>query len=186
VGVGDVLIGATALIASMNGVVTANHIREKIVEMVHLNETLYSCGLACSSQGSPTAAGNYQVDLLLANVCKLNVTRFPYEIARLATDVAGGLLGTMPSAADLNDPEIGPYIKKYLAASPEYEVVDRMKVLRLIENLTAGAGAVGYLIESMHGAGPPAAQRIMIGRQAGLDEKMQQVMRLLSIPEKRS
>jgi 4-hydroxybutyryl-CoA dehydratase/vinylacetyl-CoA-Delta-isomerase len=186
VGVGDVLIGATALIASMNGVATAGHIREKIVEMVHLNETLYSCGLACSSQGRPTPAGNYQVDLLLANVCKLNVTRFPYEIARLATDVAGGLLGTMPSAADLNDPEIGPYIKKYLAASPEYEVVDRMKVLRLIENLTAGAGAVGYLIESMHGAGPPAAQRIMIGRQAGLDEKMQQVMRLLSIPEKRS
>ncbi len=183
VGVGDVLIGATALIARMNGVAAASHIREKIVEMVHLNETLYSCGLACSSQGKPTAAGNYQVDLLLANVCKLNVTRFPYEIARLATDVAGGLLGTMPSAADLHDPGIGPYIKKYLAANPEYEVVDRMKVLRLIENLTTGAGAVGYLIESMHGAGPPAAQRIMIDRQAGLDRKMQRVMSLLYISE---
>jgi len=132
----------------------------------------------------PTPAGNYQVDLLLANVCKLNVTRFPYEIARLATDIAGGLLGTMPSAADLSDPEVGPYIEKYLAANPDYQVVDRMKVLRLIENLTIGAGAVGYLVESMHGAGPPAAQRIMIGRQAGLDEKTQQVMRLLTIPEK--
>jgi 4-hydroxybutyryl-CoA dehydratase / vinylacetyl-CoA-Delta-isomerase len=183
VGVGDVLIGATALIARMNGVDNAGHIKEKIVEMIHLNETLYACGLACSSQGLPTPAGNYQVDLLLANVCKLNVTRFPYEIARLATDVAGGLLGTMPSAADLNDPEVGPYIKKYLAANPAYKVVDRMKVLRLIENLTAGAGAVGYLIESMHGAGPPAAQRIMIGRQAGLDGKMQRVMSLLSISE---
>jgi len=184
VGVGDVLIGATALIARMNGVDNASHIRDKIVEMVHLNETLYSCGLACSSEGWPTPAGNYQVDLLLANVCKLNVTRFPYEIARLATDIAGGLLGTMPSAADFNDPEIGPYIKKYLAASTDYEVVDRMKVLRLIENLTAGAGSVGYLIESMHGAGPAAAQRIMIGRQAGLDEKAHRVMSLLSITER--
>ncbi len=182
VGVGDVLIGATALIARMNGVDKAGHLKEKIVDMIHLNETLYCCGLACSSQGWATPAGNYQVDLLLANVCKLNVTRFPYEIARLATDVAGGLLGTMPSDADLNDPETGPYIRKYLAANPEYQVVDRMKVLRLIENLTAGAGAVGYLIESMHGAGPPAAQRIMIARQAGLDEKMQRVMNLLSIP----
>ncbi|MEW6531281.1 MAG: 4-hydroxyphenylacetate 3-hydroxylase N-terminal domain-containing protein [Thermodesulfobacteriota bacterium] len=181
VGVGDVLIGATALIARMNGVDKASHIREKIVEMVHLNETLYSCGLACSNQGWPTLAGNYQVDLLLANVCKLNVTRFPYEIARLATDIAGGLLGTMPAAADLNDPETGPYIKKYLAANPKYQVVDRMKVLRLIENLIAGAGAVGYLIESMHGAGPPAAQRIMIERQAELEDKMQQVINLLSI-----
>jgi 4-hydroxybutyryl-CoA dehydratase/vinylacetyl-CoA-Delta-isomerase len=181
VGVGDALIGATALIAQMNGVAGASHIKDKIVEMIHLNETIYSCGISCSAMGQATPSGNYLVNLLLANVCKLNVTRFPYELARLATDVAGGLLGTMPSAADLNDPESGPYIRKYLAANPDYEVVDRMKVLRLIENLTAGAGAVGYLIESMHGAGPPTAQRIMIGRQAGLEEKIEDVKRLLSI-----
>ncbi len=180
-GVGDLLIGATALAAEMNGVAKASHIKDKLVEMAHLNETIFSCGLACSATGQATLAGNFQVNLLLANVCKLNVTRFPYEIARLATDVAGGLLGTMPSAADLNDPVTGPYIEKYLAANPEFPTVDRMKVLRLIENLVAGSGAVGYLIESMHGAGPPTAQRIMIGRQVGLSDKMQQVKKLLSI-----
>ena len=180
-GVGDVLIGATALIAKMNGVDSASHINDKIVEMIHLNETIYSCGIACSATGEQTAAGNFQVNMLLANVCKLNVTRFPYELARLATDVAGGLLGTMPSAADLADPLAGKYIRKYLAASPQYETVDRMKVLRLIENLVAGAGAVGYLIESMHGAGPPTAQRIMIRRQAKIDQKIDTVKRFLSI-----
>ncbi len=180
-GVGDVLIGATALIARMNGVAKASHINDKLVEMIHLNETIYACGIACSATGERTAAGNFQVNLLLANVCKLNVTRFPYELARLATDVAGGLLGTMPSAADLEDPVAGPYIRKYLAANPEFETVDRMKVLRLIENLTAGAGAVGYLIESMHGAGPPTAQRIMIGRQAGVDMKIAKVKCILGI-----
>lgn len=56
-----------------------------------------------------------------------------------------------------------------------------MKVLRLIENLVAGAGAVGYLIESKHGAGPPAAQRIMIGRQANLEGKISRVKELLDI-----
>ena len=180
-GVGDVLIGATALIARMNGVEKAAHIKEKIVEMIHLNETIYSCGIACSATGQKTPAGNFQVNLLLANVCKLNVTRFPYELARLSIDVAGGLIGTMPSAADLNNPVAGPYIKKYLAANPDFGVVDRMKVLRLIENLVAGAGAVAYLIESMHGAGPPAAQRIMIGRQAGLEEKMERAKKILDI-----
>ena len=180
-GVGDVLIGATALIARMNGVARAGHINEKIVDMIHLNETLWACGLACSHQGRPTPSGNYLVDLLLANVCKLNVTRFPYEIARLATDVAGGLLGTLPSAHDLADPEAGPYIKKYLASAEGVGVVDRIKVLRLIENLIAGAGAVGYLIESMHGAGPPAAQRIMIGRQGDLDGKIELVKSILGI-----
>lgn len=181
VGVGDVLIGATALMARMNGVAEAGPIKDKIVEMIHLNETIYSCGIACSATGAKTPAGNFQVNLLLANVCKLNVTRFPYELARLATDIAGGLLGTMPSADDFEDPVTGPYIRKYLAASPETQVIDRMKVLRLIENLVAGAGAVGYLIESMHGAGPPAAQRIMISRQADLEGKIGRVKNLLGI-----
>ncbi|MBU4563176.1 MAG: 4-hydroxybutyryl-CoA dehydratase, partial [Desulfarculus sp.] len=62
-----------------------------------------------------------------------------------------------------------------------YPVVDRMKVLRLIENLVVGAGAVGYLVESMHGAGPPTAQRIMIGRQANLEQKVEQVKNMLGI-----
>jgi 4-hydroxybutyryl-CoA dehydratase/vinylacetyl-CoA-Delta-isomerase len=181
-GVGDVLIGAVALIASMHGVDRASHVRDKIVEMIHLNETLFACGIACSSMGHATPAGNYEVDMLLANVCKLNVTRFPYEIARLATDVAGGLLGTLPSAKDLDDPVTAPYIKKYLATTEGVEVVDRFKVLRLIENLVAGAGAVAYLIESMHGAGSPMAQRIMISRQADLDGKIRKVKQLLNIP----
>ena len=181
VGVGDVLIGATALIARMNGVESATHIRDKLVEMVHLNETMFSSGIACSALGHPTAAGNYEIDMLLANVCKLNVTRLPYEIARLATDIAGGLLGTMPSAKDLDDPVSGAYIRKYLAAAEGADVTDRMKVLRLIENLVAGAGAVGYLIESMHGAGPPAAQRIMIGRQGDIEGKIELAKRLLGI-----
>jgi 4-hydroxybutyryl-CoA dehydratase/vinylacetyl-CoA-Delta-isomerase len=131
--------------------------------------------------GYQTPAGNYEVDMLLANVCKLNVTRFPYEIARLATDVAGGLLGTLPSAKDLDDPVTAPYIKKYLATTEGVEVVDRFKVLRLIENLVAGPGAVAYLIESMHGAGSPMAQRIMISRQADLDGKIQKVKQFLDI-----
>ena len=60
------------------------------------------------------ASGTYQIDLLLANVCKQNVTRFPYEIARLAEDIAGGLMVTMPSEKDLKNPETRAVIEKYL------------------------------------------------------------------------
>ena len=114
VGVGDVLIGAAATAADMNGVARASHIKDKLIEMTHLNETLFSCGLACSYEGVKMPAGNYQIDMLLANVCKQNVTRFPYEIARLAEDIAGGLMVTMPSAQDLADEKIGPIVEKYL------------------------------------------------------------------------
>jgi 4-hydroxybutyryl-CoA dehydratase/vinylacetyl-CoA-Delta-isomerase len=171
VGVGDVLIGATALAADYNGVPKASHIKDKLIEMTHLNETLYCCGIACSAEGTPTESGNYIIDLLLANVCKQNVTRFPYEIARLAEDIAGGLMVTAPSEKDLNDPVIGGYVEKYLKGVEGVSTENRLRILRLIENLTLGTAAVGYRTESLHGAGSPQAQRIMISRQGNIGRK---------------
>lgn len=171
VGVGDVLIGAAALAADYNGVPKASHIKDKLIEMTHLNETLYACGIACSAEGVKTPAGNYQIDLLLANVCKQNVTRMPYEIARLAEDIAGGLMVTMPSQQDLRNPEIGQYVDKYFKGARNTSTENRMRVLRLIENITLGTAAVGYRTESMHGAGSPQAQRIMIARQGDIEGK---------------
>ncbi|MCD8086967.1 MAG: 4-hydroxyphenylacetate 3-hydroxylase family protein [Oscillospiraceae bacterium] len=181
VGVGDVLIGAAAVAADQNGVPKASHVKDKLIEMIHLNETLYSCGLACSSNGWQTAAGNYMVDTLLANVCKQNVTRFPYEIARLAEDIAGGIMVTCPSEADLNDPELGPYVEKYLQGVASVPTRDRLKIMRLIENMTLGTAAVGYRTESLHGAGSPQAQRIMISRQGDLAGKKELAKNIVGI-----
>ena len=171
VGVGDVLIGAAALATEYNGASKASHIKDKLIEMVHLNETLYSCGIACSAEGHQTASGNYEIDMLLANVCKQNVTRYPYEIARLAEDIAGGLMVTMPSEQDLRHPEIGKIIEKYFCGVASVPAEDRMRILRLVENLTLGTAAVGYRTESMHGAGSPQAQRVMISRQMNIEKK---------------
>ena len=183
VGVGDVLIGAAAVAADYNGCAKASHVKDKLIEMTHLNETLYCCGIACSAEGHATESGNYIIDLLLANVCKQNVTRFPYEIARLAEDIAGGLVVTAPAEADLRDEKLGPYVEKYLAAAPGVTVENRLRILRLIENLTLGTAAVGYRTESMHGAGSPQAQRIMIARQGNLPMKKQLAKKLAHVKE---
>ena len=170
-GLGDVLIGAASLAAEYNGAAGASHIKDKLVEMAHLNETIYGAGIAASHESHRTKAGNYQPDDLLANVCKHNVTRFPYEISRLAQDLAGGLVATMPSQKDFDSEAVGPRLRKYLQGRADVPVESRMKVLRLIENMTLGRNAVGYLTESMHGAGSPQAQRIQIQRQMDLPAK---------------
>lgn len=172
-GVGDVLIGAAATIADYNGVEKASHIRDKLVEMTHLNETIYATGVAASWQSVGLKSGVHICDDMIANVCKHHVTRFPYEIGRLAQDLAGGLMVTLPSEQDLDHPEVGAIIRKYLQGRPEIATEDRMRILRLIENMTLGRNAVGYLTESMHGAGSPQAQRIQIARQMQLDFKKQ-------------
>jgi 4-hydroxybutyryl-CoA dehydratase/vinylacetyl-CoA-Delta-isomerase len=81
VGVGDVLIGAVQTAAEYNGVEQASHVKDKIVEMNHLNETLYCGCIACAFEGQREPSGTYAVDSLLANVHKQNVTRFPYEMS---------------------------------------------------------------------------------------------------------
>jgi len=107
------------------------------------------------------------VDTMLANVCKQNVTRFHFEIARLAVDLAGGFLATLPSQYDLESEEVGHLVKKYFSGVEGIPTEHRIKIARLIEAMTGGTA----LIESMHGAGSPQAQRVMIFREGQLDKK---------------
>ena len=170
-GVGDVMIGAAATISEYNGVENKSHIREKLVEMNKLNETIYATGIASSLQGKETKSGNFINDDLLANVCKQHVTKETYEIGRLAQDLAGGLVASMPSGIDIHESDMSPNLKKYLKGKEDINTEDRVKMLRLIENMTLGRNAVAYLTESMHGAGSPQAQRIQISRKVDIEEK---------------
>jgi len=182
-GVGDVLIGAAAQVAEYNGADGASHIKDKLVQMTHLNETMYAAGIASSYRAQPTKSGCYLNDDMLANVCKHHVTKMPFEMGRLAQDLAGGLVSTAPSEKELTHPEIGPLLDKYLRGRADVPTEARIRILRLIENMTMGRNAVGYLTESLHGAGSPQAQRIQIGRQMRLDFKKALARRLAGIDD---
>jgi len=87
----------------------------------------------------------------------------------------------VPSEKDLRHPEVGRWVKKYMKGVAEVSAEDRIRVLRLIESLTMGLGAACYLPESMHGAGSPQAQKIMIARQTNLRNKQKAACRLCGI-----
>ncbi|MCK4789184.1 MAG: hypothetical protein KAV87_35910, partial [Desulfobacteraceae bacterium] len=106
---------------------------------------------------------------LLANVTKLNITRMVYEWMRVAQDIAGGKIITLPAEKDLENPDFGKMIEECFSGKEGYPPLDIIKMLRLIENMSVGAG----LPESMHGAGSPAAQKIMIARRGGVGIKME-------------
>jgi 4-hydroxybutyryl-CoA dehydratase/vinylacetyl-CoA-Delta-isomerase len=180
-GVGDVLIGAAAQIAEYNGADRASHVKDKLVQMTHLNETMYAAGIASSHQAKPTKSGCYLNDDMLANVCKHHVTKMPFEIGRLAQDLAGGLVSTAPSEKELTHPELCALLEKYLKGRADVPTESRIRILRLIENMTMGRNAVGYLTESLHGAGSPQAQRIQIGRQMDLAVKKRLARKLAGI-----
>jgi 4-hydroxybutyryl-CoA dehydratase / vinylacetyl-CoA-Delta-isomerase len=177
----DVLTGAVAYLTQIQGTSKASHVRDKITEMIHLSETLYSSSIACSAEGKPTPSGAFLVDTMLANVCKQNVTRFHFEVARLAADLAGGFLATLPSEYDLRSEDVGHLVKKYFSGVANIPTEDRIKIGRLIEAMTGGT----TLVESMHGAGSPQAQRVMILREGDLEKKVKLAKALAGIPPTR-
>jgi len=176
-GICDVLLGAVHGLCISNGLTKVGHIKDKIADMIHMTETLYAGSIACSYEGHATNSGAYIADTMLANITKHNTTKFVYEINRLAHDITGGILATLPSSVDFRHPEIGPLLDKYLAGAPGISTIEKMKLLRLIEAITGGTASV----ESMHGAGAPQAQRIMMLRDAQLDKKLLLAKKLLDI-----
>jgi 4-hydroxybutyryl-CoA dehydratase/vinylacetyl-CoA-Delta-isomerase len=180
-GLMDVLTGAVSYLSQVQGTARGSHVKDKITEMIHLCETLYSSSIACSAEGWPTPSGAYMVDTMLANVCKQNVTRFHFEVARLAVDLAGGFMATLPSQYDLDSEDVGHLVKKYFSGVAGIPTEHRMKIGRLIEAMTGGTA----LVESMDGAGSPQAQRIMILREGELDKKIKLAKALMGIPSKK-
>lgn len=160
-GLGDVIIGATYNLAKQIGVDKAPHIQDKITEEIFLTETMYAAGIAASLNGIELCPGCWWVNPMHANVTKHLVARFPSQIAQLAIDIAGGIIGTAPSEWDLKNPKLKELLAKYLQGVEDYSAEDRIRMVRLLENIALG---VAFQIESIHGAGSPAAQRIMFSR----------------------
>jgi 4-hydroxybutyryl-CoA dehydratase/vinylacetyl-CoA-Delta-isomerase len=179
VGVADVIIGAAAEMAEYNGVPKVSHIKDKLIEMINLAETMYNCSISCSCEGCKTPAGSYYVNTLLANTVKLNCTKNMYEISRLAHDIAGGFIATLPYEADYKNPETKEYIDKYLKGNANVPTENRIRLARLIENMTGGTA----LAESMHGAGSPQAMKIMLYRESNMEHKKKLARKLAKIEE---
>jgi 4-hydroxybutyryl-CoA dehydratase/vinylacetyl-CoA-Delta-isomerase len=93
-------------------------------------------------------------------------------------DLAGGFIATLPSEYDLNSEDVGHLVKKYFSGVEGIPTEERIRIGRLIEAMTGGTA----LVESMHGAGSPQAQRVMIFREGELEKKIKLAKVLAGIP----
>ena len=177
-GQGDVMIGAAALIAQANGL-SEKVFRQKITQMIINNETTFGMGIAAGVLGHKHPSGVWTPDALLSNVNKVHVATLPYDTKRITQDIAGGIAetGCLPSCQDINNPNYGKLLKKYLKANCSGET--RAKIARLIEWLTIGAGVPGC----MHGGGSPDGAKMMINAKSDINHYIELAKRLADIKE---
>jgi 4-hydroxybutyryl-CoA dehydratase/vinylacetyl-CoA-Delta-isomerase len=178
-GQGDVMIGASALMARANGLSTKVFM-DKLVDMSINNQVTYGLGAGACAMGAGHPSGSWFADPLTAHTNKVMVSRLPYETKRLAQDIGGGIVetGCMPSYKDLSDPEYGHLLEKYLKAGP-CSSTTRFKAARLTEWLTVGAGVPGC----MHGGGSPDGARLVVRFKTPINEYVDYARMLMRIEE---
>lgn len=179
-GVGDILIGAAATIADYNGVPNATHIEMKLTEMIKTVQTMYGCCVAASVESIRHDSGVYQADSVLANTSKLYEGKDYDETIRLLVEIAGGFVADLPSEKDLQNPEIGYLVSKYLKGKEGVSSEDRMRMYRLIEKL---AFETRDIVSNIHGGGSPEAHRMTLLRDTDIGPKKKLAKRLAGIKE---
>lgn len=179
-GQGDVMIGAGALMARLNGL-AAGTFSGKMVEMAVNNETTYGMGIGAMALGKKGPGGMWVSDSLIAHTNKVHVATLPYETKRLCQDIGGGIVetGCFPSTADFKNPEYGPLVEKAVKASDKYSAESRARAARLSEWLTLGAGVPGC----MHGGGSPDGAKLVVRAFTPVDQFAEYARNVAGIKE---
>jgi 4-hydroxybutyryl-CoA dehydratase/vinylacetyl-CoA-Delta-isomerase len=178
-GQGDVMIGASVLMARANGLSTKTFMN-KLVDMSMNNQVTYGLGVGACVLGFQHASGSFFADPITAHTNKVMVATLPYETKRLTQEIGGGIVetGCMPSYKDFTNPEYGELLQKYYkagAASAE----TRFKSARLSEWLTIGGGVPGC----MHGGGSPDGARLVVRFTTPFEEYVNYARKLMGIEE---
>lgn len=179
VGFMNQIIGACKLIQEYKGLEEVPHINDELTEMLVLRETGRACGLAAAKLGSedPVGSGVFLPDELMGNVSKLNICNSFWRVMALAGDIGGGLIVTMPSMKELDNPETKHYVEEFYSFGSNQPTEDILKTHKLLQHWTAGQHGVG----TWHGAGPVMAQKIMIQRVANYEHEKKLVKKLLNL-----
>jgi len=158
----DALAGAAALIADMNGVARAGHIRDKLTQLVIYAETVRGLTELAARRAHEGAHGIWYPDPLTTNMAKFTFATRYHEALELVQDCAGGLLVTGPGADDWANPEVRAVLEKYYRAAAPAE--DRLRVLNLIADLTARDFGGYHAVLAVHAEGSIEAEKMQILR----------------------
>lgn len=158
----DTLVGVAQLVAEMNGIARAGHVKDKITSLIAYAETVRGLGQLAWMRSKMGPTGIQQPDALAVNMAKYSFAHGYHHAISTVIDLAGGLLVTGPGAEDWNEPSIRKVLEKYYAAAAPAEA--RLKVLNLIADLTARDFGGYQSVLATHAEGSLEAEKMQIAR----------------------
>ena len=175
------MIGAGALVTEANGLDLdrAHGVRDAMVELIKIVEGFYACGVAASVYAKQSDAGSVTPDPVFANIGKLLMATQIYDMHRLAHQVSGGMVVTLPGSCGGSQSRDRRTPVRSADCALGHSVRKRIEVARFLEDLTASHQAGWYSVISLHGGGSPEAMKTEIYRHYPIGSKVELVERLL-------
>jgi 4-hydroxybutyryl-CoA dehydratase/vinylacetyl-CoA-Delta-isomerase len=171
--------GAAALMAEYNGLDRYPHIQEKLAWLAMHSQLLDAMSRAgCENPDIFPDIGLATPGQMYTNIAKYIFANDQHEQSKILADIAGGLATTVFSYKDWKNPEIKPYIDKYLAGKEGIPTEYRLKAFRLVKDLI-GHGLDGAYI---HTEGSLAAQKMAIFANAPWEKYKAIAKRVADIP----
>ena len=157
------------------------NLREPMVELIKIIEGFYACGVAAQRlrPGRPARRHLHARRRCSANIGKLLLATQIYDMHRLAHEVSGGLIVTLPGPDEDHNPATAATLAEVLRAQSRGAVRQAHRGARFIEDLTASYQGGWYSLISLHGGGSPEAMKKEIWRHYPVGNKVELVERLL-------
>lgn len=160
----DALVGTAFLLAGMNGIDRAGHVREKLTWLIAYAETLRALVEVAAARGRPVDGGLFVPDPLTVNIAKSHFAHGYHTALQHVQDISGGLLVTAPSGADLDNADIGPLLRSYLAGREGHSGEDRLRALWMASDLTTGTLGGYHAVLAIHAEGSLEAEKLQTFR----------------------
>jgi 4-hydroxybutyryl-CoA dehydratase/vinylacetyl-CoA-Delta-isomerase len=157
----DLMVGFADLIAEANGLERVAHIKDKIAEMV-IHATLVRATLEAAVANSTVSPEGVVVpDELFANAGKYHGAALRGAMVQHIQDIAGGSLVTAPSTRDLENPEVGEIIRKYMGTKQSVDGAYRLKLFLALRDFAASGYAGHQAVSTIQAGGGLFAQRVV-------------------------
>jgi 4-hydroxybutyryl-CoA dehydratase/vinylacetyl-CoA-Delta-isomerase len=157
----DMLVGLAHLLAEENGLGRIPHIKDKLAEMI-LHATMVRAALeAAISNAEFTDEGYATPSELYTNAAKYYGSTNLSRMLNHIHDIAGGSVLTVPLSGDLDNPEIAPYLEKYMSTKPEGNGAYRTKLMQSARDITASGYAGTWQVRVLLGGGGLYAQKLV-------------------------
>jgi len=182
----DVLTGATALMAEVNGIEKEGHVSEKLAELICTSELVYGTGIAAAINGSKSPSGTYIPDIMYCNVSRRHAGVNIYHEYDILADIAGGMPATLPRPGDWVNEETKPFIEKYMARNPNVDVKDVLRAFAWVQGLSCSENAGVMQYAGVHGGGSPRMEQIAIMGSYNIENTKNIAKRLAGIKTEKS